>query len=78
MPASALPGLLEPFLANLPTPPTSWADLAKVQAALRTDGTLRWAAPLELKTALEQLFETRFGSLAAEKERRAKVRASEG
>lgn len=74
IPASSLPSLLEPFLASLPTAPASWADLPKALAAVRTHATLRWALPLELKAALEGLFEGRFGDQKAEKERRAKVR----
>jgi glutaminyl-tRNA synthetase len=51
-----------------------WQDLSATLGALRTNPSLYWANPLEVKTAVESIFTERFGT----KESAKPVKASKG
>ncbi|TYJ53430.1 glutamine-tRNA ligase [Cryptococcus floricola] len=61
-----LPELLKSYLASLPTPAESWSALGPVLGGIKSGGSdLRWANAAEVKTSLEEIFTSLFGTKEA-------------
>ncbi|WVQ77217.1 glutamine-tRNA ligase [Cryptococcus sp. DSM 104548] len=61
-----LPELLKSYLASLPTPAESWSSLGPVLGSIKSGSSdLRWANAAEVKTSLEEIFTSLFGTKEA-------------
>ncbi|WVQ82171.1 glutamine-tRNA ligase [Cryptococcus sp. DSM 104549] len=72
-----IPELLKFYVSSLPTPPESWTSLGPVLGGIKASTSdLRWANANDVKTSLEAIFTSLFGTKEAAAAARAAAQSS--